>query len=486
MPMPRGRSTPSTRPPPRCTLTAPANSSPSAPTSRRSAALPALAAGDLPTITINIYSGSSATGTPVQTLTTTGVGSYCRGPTTPLANGTYTAQASQSDDAGNTGLSSTTTFTVSVVPTISSLTTNTFVVGIASTFTVSPTGRRRRRSARAAPCQPASPSTRRPASSAAPPPPEPPAVYPITFTPPTAPAPRVPQQFTLTVAATAAAPVITSAATATFDGWHGQQFHRDLHRSADPDVDRERHAAVRRHLQPGDRRPRRPRPLPAPTAATPSPSPPATAPARTTQTFTLTVNSPIDELGAYRASNGSWSLDSDGTPGFNSATDQVFYSFSPPDVTGVAGDWTGSGTSDIGDFSNGVWHLDLNDNGVLDPGETFTLRPGRRPTRRRRLDRQRRDQHRRLPHGPRWHHRRVHPRHQRRPHHGRRRHHLHLRPGYGPHRHRRLEWSRQGRSRRLPQRRHVQSRPTPAMPSSRWTPTATTRSTRATRCSSSA
>ncbi len=64
-------------------------------------------------------------------------------------------------------------------------------------------------------------------------------------------------------------------------------------------------------------------------------------------------------------------MDSDSTPGFNSTTDQVFYSFSPPNVTGVAGDWTGSGHSDIGDFSNGTWHLDLNDNGVLDSGETF-------------------------------------------------------------------------------------------------------------------
>jgi hypothetical protein len=77
------------------------------------------------------------------------------------------------------------------------------------------------------------------------------------------------------------------------------------------------------------------------------------------------------EIGAYRPSDGSWSLDSDGTPGFNAATDQVFYSFSPQSVTGVAGDWTGSGTSEVGDFSNGTWHLDLNDNGVLDPGETF-------------------------------------------------------------------------------------------------------------------
>ena len=88
---------------------------------------------------------------------------------------------------------------------------------------------------------------------------------------------------------------------------------------------------------------------------------------------TATTPTQPDELAAYRSSDGSWSLDSDGTPGFNSATDQVFFNFSPPGVTGVAGDWTGSGHTDIGDFNNGVWHLDLNDNGVLDPGETFTF-----------------------------------------------------------------------------------------------------------------
>jgi hypothetical protein len=91
------------------------------------------------------------------------------------------------------------------------------------------------------------------------------------------------------------------------------------------------------------------------------------------KTYTLTINSAIDELGAYRPGDGSWSLDSDGTPGFNSATDQVFNNFSPPGVTGVAGDWTGSGHTTIGDFKDGIWHLDLNGNGVLDPGETFTF-----------------------------------------------------------------------------------------------------------------
>jgi len=86
-------------------------------------------------------------------------------------------------------------------------------------------------------------------------------------------------------------------------------------------------------------------------------------------------SSPIDELGAYRASNGSWSLDSDSTPGFSGATDQVFFSFSPPNVTGVAGDWTGSGHTDIGDFSNGTWHLDLAGTGAP-PGANETFQFG--------------------------------------------------------------------------------------------------------------
>ncbi len=95
----------------------------------------------------------------------------------------------------------------------------------------------------------------------------------------------------------------------------------------------------------------------------------------TSQAFTLTINSPIDELGAYRASDGSWSLQSDPTSDTFTATDQVFYSFSPPNVIGVAGDWTGSGVSEIGDFNptTGVWQLDLNDNGVLVPTDTFTF-----------------------------------------------------------------------------------------------------------------
>ena len=63
-----------------------------------------------------VYSGSSATGTAVRTLSTVAGldGSYAVAPSDPLPNGTYTAQARQSDLAGNTGASTANTFTVAV------------------------------------------------------------------------------------------------------------------------------------------------------------------------------------------------------------------------------------------------------------------------------------------------------------------------------------------------------------------------------------
>jgi peptidoglycan/xylan/chitin deacetylase (PgdA/CDA1 family) len=78
------------------------------------------AVGDLPTVTVNIYPGSTPTGTPVQTLTTTATGNtWSVSGTTGLANGTYTARAEQSDNAGNTGLSGARVFRV--IPVIVSI-----------------------------------------------------------------------------------------------------------------------------------------------------------------------------------------------------------------------------------------------------------------------------------------------------------------------------------------------------------------------------
>ena len=95
------------------TLTAPANGSATAnQTPTLSGAAGALS-GDSTTITVKVYSGSTPTGTPVRTLTTTRTGTSWSVPVSPaLAEGTYTARAEQSDAAGNTGQSSANTFTV--------------------------------------------------------------------------------------------------------------------------------------------------------------------------------------------------------------------------------------------------------------------------------------------------------------------------------------------------------------------------------------
>src|SRR5207249_4292145 len=75
------------------------------------------ATGDNNQVTLKIYSGSTATGTPVQTLTVNkgAGGAYTTPNAATLADGTYTAQASQTDTAGNTGFSSANTFVVDTV-----------------------------------------------------------------------------------------------------------------------------------------------------------------------------------------------------------------------------------------------------------------------------------------------------------------------------------------------------------------------------------
>ena len=81
------------------------------------------ATGDLPTITVKVYSGSSAAGTPLQTLTTTAAaGSWSVKASGALLDGTYTAQASQSSESGHSGLSTAGTFTVDTVAPLVTLT----------------------------------------------------------------------------------------------------------------------------------------------------------------------------------------------------------------------------------------------------------------------------------------------------------------------------------------------------------------------------
>ena len=100
---------------PAVTLTTPANNA-------RVGALPRFAGragtapGDSPTVTVKVYPGSTPSGNPVQTLTTTRSGNqWSVTATTALGNGTYTARAEQQDAAGNTGLSAPRIFRVTGV-----------------------------------------------------------------------------------------------------------------------------------------------------------------------------------------------------------------------------------------------------------------------------------------------------------------------------------------------------------------------------------
>lgn len=68
--------------------------------------------GDLPTVTVKLYSGSSAGGTPSQTLIAARQPDGSYSVSAAIGEGTWTAQAEQADEAGNTGFSSANTFAV--------------------------------------------------------------------------------------------------------------------------------------------------------------------------------------------------------------------------------------------------------------------------------------------------------------------------------------------------------------------------------------
>lgn len=111
--------------PPIVTLTAPANGAATNDTTPTLSGAASNTTGDNSTITIKIYSGSSATGTPVQTLTTTRSGATWSKTASTLSAGTYTAVASQSDTSGNTGTSSANTFKIDTTkPTATSVSAN--------------------------------------------------------------------------------------------------------------------------------------------------------------------------------------------------------------------------------------------------------------------------------------------------------------------------------------------------------------------------
>ena len=102
--------------PPVVTLATPANGSSLGTATPTFSGSAGTVAGDLATVTVRVYGGSAPTGTPVQTLTATEAGgSWSVAAGGELPDGTYTAQAEQSDEAGNTGRSSASTFSVDAV-----------------------------------------------------------------------------------------------------------------------------------------------------------------------------------------------------------------------------------------------------------------------------------------------------------------------------------------------------------------------------------
>jgi Big-like domain-containing protein len=98
--------------PPTVTVTAPANGAATNDTTPTLSGTADNATGDSTSVTIKIYSGSTATGTAVQTLTATRSGTSWSKTASALAQGTYTVQATQTDTSLNTGTSNANTFNV--------------------------------------------------------------------------------------------------------------------------------------------------------------------------------------------------------------------------------------------------------------------------------------------------------------------------------------------------------------------------------------
>jgi hypothetical protein len=91
---------------PTVTLTTPANGSTTNDSTPTFAGRAGTNQGDSGNVTVNVYAGASASGTPLQRLTATATGgSYSTDAPSALADGTYTAQAEQVDMAGNVGRS---------------------------------------------------------------------------------------------------------------------------------------------------------------------------------------------------------------------------------------------------------------------------------------------------------------------------------------------------------------------------------------------
>jgi peptidoglycan/xylan/chitin deacetylase (PgdA/CDA1 family) len=97
---------------PAVTLTSPADGSTVKTATPTVSGAAGTAAGDSSQVTLQVYAGSTATGTPVQTAVATVANGAWSVVASRLTDGVYTAQATQTDSSGNTGTSSTATFTV--------------------------------------------------------------------------------------------------------------------------------------------------------------------------------------------------------------------------------------------------------------------------------------------------------------------------------------------------------------------------------------
>jgi hypothetical protein len=97
---------------PSLTLTAPADGSSRNSTTVTVSGAAGNAAGDDTTVNLNLYSGSTATGTPILTRAVTRSGATWSTTLTGLGQATYTAQATQTDSSSNTATTPASTFTV--------------------------------------------------------------------------------------------------------------------------------------------------------------------------------------------------------------------------------------------------------------------------------------------------------------------------------------------------------------------------------------
>jgi Bacterial Ig-like domain len=107
---------------PALTLTAPANGSATTDTTPTISGAAGNGATDSTTVTVKIYNGTGTGGTVAQTLTPTRTTTTWTTTAATLAQGTYTAQATQTDSAGNIATSTANTFAVdTTVPTVTAL-----------------------------------------------------------------------------------------------------------------------------------------------------------------------------------------------------------------------------------------------------------------------------------------------------------------------------------------------------------------------------